>query len=90
MKLDATKKAVRPGHFVDTEWPYQPRFKRVNGWRIHYIDEGAGDPVVLLHGNPAWGFLPAHPFPWKMQRTNTSRCGATSTIRVAKALPVTA
>ena len=24
---------------------------------MHYIDEGAGDPVVLLHGNPAWGFL---------------------------------
>src|ERR1700739_331917 len=39
------------------QWPYEPRFKRVNGWRMHYIDEGAGDPVVLLHGNPAWGFL---------------------------------
>ena len=24
---------------------------------MHYIDEGAGDPVVLLHGNPTWGFL---------------------------------
>src|SRR5260370_12221860 len=24
---------------------------------MHYIDEGAGDRVVLLHGNPAWGFL---------------------------------
>jgi pimeloyl-ACP methyl ester carboxylesterase len=23
----------------------------------HYLDEGAGDPVVHLHGNPAWGFL---------------------------------
>jgi hypothetical protein len=31
-----------------------------------------------------------HPFPWKMQRTNTSRCGAASTKRVANALPVTA
>ena len=30
---------------------------RVNGWRMHYVDEGAGDPVVLLHGNPTWGFL---------------------------------
>jgi pimeloyl-ACP methyl ester carboxylesterase len=38
-------------------WPYTPRFARVNGWRMHYIDEGKGDPVVLLHGNPAWGFL---------------------------------
>jgi len=40
-----------------TQWPFQPRFARVNGWRMHYVDEGAGDPVVLLHGNPTWGFL---------------------------------
>ena len=57
MKLDAATKPVPPGPFVHQEWPYEPRFKRVNGWRMHYIDEGAGDPVVLLHGNPAWGFL---------------------------------
>jgi pimeloyl-ACP methyl ester carboxylesterase len=24
---------------------------------MHYVDEGAGDPVMLLHGNPTWGFL---------------------------------
>jgi pimeloyl-ACP methyl ester carboxylesterase len=39
------------------QWPFQARFARVNGWRMHYVDEGAGDPVVLLHGNPTWGFL---------------------------------
>jgi pimeloyl-ACP methyl ester carboxylesterase len=42
---------------IRSQWPYSPRFARVNGWRMHYIDEGAGDPVVLLHGNPTWGFL---------------------------------
>ncbi len=42
------------------QWPYPPRFARVNGWRMHYIDEGRGDPVVLLHGNPTWGFLYRH------------------------------
>jgi haloalkane dehalogenase len=42
---------------VREQWPYTPRFARVNGWRMHYVDEGAGDPVVLLHGNPTWGFL---------------------------------
>ncbi len=40
-----------------TQWPFQPRYVRVNGWRMHYVDEGAGDPLVLLHGNPTWGFL---------------------------------
>ena len=39
------------------QWPYAPRYATVNGWRMHYIDEGEGDPVVLLHGNPTWGFL---------------------------------
>jgi pimeloyl-ACP methyl ester carboxylesterase len=43
--------------FAHERWPYEPRFKQVNDWRIHYVDEGVGDPVVLLHGNPAWGFL---------------------------------
>src|SRR5262249_52599856 len=42
---------------IRAQWPYRPRFMRVNGCRMHYIDEGAGDPVVLLHGNPTWGFL---------------------------------
>jgi cis-3-alkyl-4-acyloxetan-2-one decarboxylase len=27
------------------------------GLRLHYIDEGQGDPVVMLHGNPTWSFL---------------------------------
>src|SRR5271168_4430092 len=39
------------------KWPYLPRYARVNGWRMHYVDEGEGDPVLLLHGNPTWGFL---------------------------------
>ncbi|HKI92964.1 MAG TPA: haloalkane dehalogenase, partial [Gaiellaceae bacterium] len=24
---------------------------------MHYLDEGAGDPVLLLHGEPTWSFL---------------------------------
>jgi haloalkane dehalogenase len=31
------------------------RFDR-NGHGIHYLDEGSGDPVVMLHGNPTWSF----------------------------------
>ena len=39
------------------QWPYVPHYADVNGWRMHYVDEGEGDAVVLLHGNPTWGFL---------------------------------
>jgi pimeloyl-ACP methyl ester carboxylesterase len=45
---------------IDTfraQWPFAARYVRVNGWRMHYVDEGSGDPILLLHGNPTWGFL---------------------------------
>ena len=48
--------SVLPAALRD-RWPYAPRYANVNGWRMHYVDEGEGDPVVLLHGNPTWGFL---------------------------------
>jgi len=25
--------------------------------RVHYVDEGVGDPILFLHGNPTWSFL---------------------------------
>jgi cis-3-alkyl-4-acyloxetan-2-one decarboxylase len=28
----------------------------LGGVRLHYLDEGAGEPVVMLHGNPSWSF----------------------------------
>jgi pimeloyl-ACP methyl ester carboxylesterase len=44
---------------VAAAYPYRSRFLAVNGRRMHYVDEGPPDapPVLLLHGNPAWGFL---------------------------------
>jgi haloalkane dehalogenase len=27
-----------------------------SGHRMHYVDEGQGDPVVMVHGNPSWSF----------------------------------
>lgn len=37
--------------------PFQSRFVSVAGYRMHYIDEGSGPVVLLLHGNPTWSFL---------------------------------
>ena len=34
--------------WIRARWPYAPRYARVNGWRMHYIDVGEGEPVVLL------------------------------------------
>jgi len=38
-------------------WPYAPRYAMQDGLRMHYVEEGAGDPILLLHGEPTWGFL---------------------------------
>ncbi len=38
-------------------FPFAPHYAAVNGVRLHYVDEGRGEPVVLLHGDPTWGFL---------------------------------
>jgi len=37
--------------------PYQKKFATVNGKQIAYVEEGSGDPIVLLHGNPTSSFL---------------------------------
>jgi haloalkane dehalogenase len=36
-------------------WPFEPRFFAGNGFPMHYVDEGSGDPIVLVHGSPSWG-----------------------------------
>ena len=38
-------------------YPFEPKFVTVDGGhRMHYVDEGTGDPVVMVHGNPSWSF----------------------------------
>lgn len=38
-------------------WPYQPHYLEWNGMRIHYVDEGQGETILLLHGEPSWSYL---------------------------------
>jgi haloalkane dehalogenase len=38
-------------------YPFVSHFMQLpNGNRLHYLDEGAGRPVVMVHGNPTWSF----------------------------------
>ena len=39
-----------------SEYPFESRFLGVDGGRMHYVDEGAGRPVLFVHGNPTWSF----------------------------------
>lgn len=39
------------------EYPFESRYFAVPAGRLHYVDEGAGSPIVMVHGNPTWSFL---------------------------------
>jgi len=40
------------------DFPYEPNYVELNsGLRMHYVDEGKGDPILCLHGEPSWSFL---------------------------------
>lgn len=38
-------------------YPFKPHYLDRNGVKLHYVDEGEGEPVVMLHGNPTWSFF---------------------------------
>jgi haloalkane dehalogenase len=38
-------------------FPFAPHYLDWDGLRMHYLDEGEGDPVLCLHGEPTWSFL---------------------------------
>ena len=39
-----------------TLYPFANNYATINGHQMHYVDEGNGDPVVMVHGNPSWSF----------------------------------
>lgn len=47
----------------DTDWidrneyPFAAHFFQTPAGKLHYVDEGSGEVIVMLHGNPAWSFL---------------------------------
>lgn len=39
------------------EYPFQSHFLKLNNHSYHYIDEGKGEVLLMLHGNPTWSFF---------------------------------
>lgn len=37
-------------------YPFQGKYHQIGKLKLHYLDEGQGDPVVMVHGNPTWSF----------------------------------
>jgi len=38
-------------------FPFSPHYLEISGARVHYVDEGEGEPVLCLHGEPSWSYL---------------------------------
>lgn len=38
-------------------YAFAPHYVEQDGLQMHYVDEGGGDPVLLLHGEPTWAYL---------------------------------
>ena len=47
----------RPAWLPTELYPFDSHFADVEGARVHYLDEGSGPVLLLLHGNPTWSFL---------------------------------
>jgi haloalkane dehalogenase len=37
-------------------YPFESNFLNINGMAYHYLDEGRGEPLLMVHGNPTWSF----------------------------------
>ena len=61
MITDASQHAERSPAWLDRSlYPFTSRYFASADGRMHYIAEGAGSPVVFVHGTPTWSFLYRH------------------------------
>ena len=53
---------------ISAEFPFEPHYVEVLGSRLHYIDEGKGDPILFIHGNPTSSYLWRNIIPYVTDR----------------------
>ena len=45
-----------PSWLDRNEYPFKSHYFKLPVGKMHYLDEGEGDPIVMVHGNPGWSF----------------------------------
>ena len=48
---------IPAGETFDGTFPFAPHYSTAPGFRMHYVDEGSGEPIILIHGEPTWSYL---------------------------------
>ena len=66
---------------ISVEFPFKSNYLDVHGSKMHYIEEGAGDPILFLHGNPTSCYLWRNIIPYL---TDLGRCIAPDLIGMGK------
>ena len=46
---------MRPA-WLQELYPFKNNYMTVEGNELHYVDEGEGEPILMVHGNPTWSF----------------------------------
>jgi haloalkane dehalogenase len=57
MSVQSPQPGGRPEWVDDELFPFRSRFVQIGGNLVHYVDEGRGPILLMLHGNPTWSFL---------------------------------
>jgi cis-3-alkyl-4-acyloxetan-2-one decarboxylase len=45
---------------VYKDYPFTSNYLHLRGGRLHYVDEGTGPIIVMVHGNPTWSYYYRH------------------------------
>lgn len=65
MSIGAVQQLTKPAAVNAEEtfhntWPFKAQYSTAPGFAMHYIDEGKGETLLFLHGEPTWGYLFRH------------------------------
>lgn len=66
---------------ISAEFPFESKYLEVKGSRMHYVEDGEGDPILFLHGQPMWSYLWRNVIP---HVSNQGRCIAPDLIGMGK------
>ncbi|MEE8336050.1 MAG: haloalkane dehalogenase [Candidatus Neomarinimicrobiota bacterium] len=66
---------------ISADFPFESKYIEIHGSNIHYIDEGSGDPILFLHGNPTSSYLWRNIIPYLVPH---GRCIALDLIGMGK------
>jgi haloalkane dehalogenase len=66
---------------ISVNFSFESKYTEIDGSKIHYIDEGSGDPILFLHGNPTSSYLWRNIIPYLLPH---ARCIAPDLIGMGK------